>query len=171
MDVRLGRLERASARAAPRFLQMGPFEWLAECKRLVTLRRRGCGDCSLGVPGSAPDLFPPERDPLCSNLTTGAARRAKPSFSSKPASPFMLGRLVRKLGLEKSGDRLNVWGSLSHHDLCCSVGLHRKLSAPTNQRAHSDQTPTSLLTWAVLTILLSDPRQSSNPGSPGQIQH
>lgn len=87
-----------------------------------------------GGPGSAPDLFPPEGgDPSCSNLTT--ALRDVPSLSSKPASPFMLGRLVRKLGLATSGDRLNVWGSLSHCHLSCNVGSTGKLTAPANQTA------------------------------------
>lgn len=57
--------------------------------------------------------FPLRRDPSCSNLST--VLRDVPSLSSKPASHLMLGRLVKKLGLAVSGDRLNVRGSLSQH--------------------------------------------------------
>lgn len=124
--------------------------------------------------------FPLRRDPSCSNLTT--ALRDVPSLSSKPASRLMLGRLVKKLGLGASGDRLNVRGSLSHSTRTLhliSAGLHCDLSALTNHRslvvvAAAGKAPScpfrpqAHLAHSILTILPCGPRQTRRSG---EFQH
>lgn len=123
--------------ARGRALEQHAFEWPASARGVEW---RVCGDWRWVVQVRRQICFPLRRDPSCSNLTT--ALRDVPSLSSKPASRLIIGRLVKKLGLASSGDRLNVWGSLSHrirhtrtllHEI--SAELHWELTALTNQRA------------------------------------
>lgn len=161
-------LGHARARAAPWRLRMGPgerdaqqhaSEWCAELRS-----GGGCGDWRSWA-GSAPDLFPPERDPSCSNLST--ALRDVPSLSPKPASLLMLGRLVKKAWPQSSEWRSSERLGKPITSYTC---VHSISAGPHWEPERTDEPEKALRSLArsiSTTILLCSPRQSRNPGDPG----